>query len=102
MDRAGVLWVGTFGGGLDRFDPEGSAFIHHREGDGLASDRVISILEDGSADDATAGNLWIATGRGLSKLERDRRSYRTYGTTHGLPLTSTTSEVTPPVTASCW
>jgi signal transduction histidine kinase len=82
-----VLWIGTFGGGLDRFDPERNAFIHYREGDGLASDRVISILEDGDADDAIAGNLWIATGRGLSKLDRDRKSFRTYGTTHGLPLT---------------
>jgi ligand-binding sensor domain-containing protein/signal transduction histidine kinase len=87
VDRAGVLWIGTFGGGLDRLDPEGSAFVHYRERNGLASDRVISILEDGRADDANAGNLWIATGRGLSKLDRARRSFRTYGATHGLPLT---------------
>jgi signal transduction histidine kinase/ligand-binding sensor domain-containing protein len=87
VDRSGVLWVGTIGGGLDRFDPEANIFVHHRERDGLASDRVISILEDGRADDANAGNLWIATGRGLSKLERDRKTFRTYGATHGLPLT---------------
>jgi signal transduction histidine kinase/ligand-binding sensor domain-containing protein len=87
VDRSGVLWVGTFGGGLDRFDPERDAFIHYRERDGLASDRVISILEDGNAGDSSAGNLWIATGRGLSRLDRTRKTFRTYGTTHGLPLT---------------
>jgi signal transduction histidine kinase/ligand-binding sensor domain-containing protein len=86
VDRSGVLWVGTFGGGLDRLDPGADAFLHYREGDGLASDRVISVLEDGGTGDA-AGNLWVATGRGLSKLDRHRKFFRTYGTTQGLPLT---------------
>jgi ligand-binding sensor domain-containing protein/signal transduction histidine kinase len=87
VDRSGVLWVGTSGGGLDRFDETDGSFIHYRERDGLASDRVVSILEDGDASDPHAGNLWIATGRGLSKLERDRKTFRTYGTMHGLPVT---------------
>jgi signal transduction histidine kinase len=46
----------------------------------------VSILEDGDASDAAAGNLWIATGRGLSKLGQDRKTFHTYYTTHGLPL----------------
>jgi signal transduction histidine kinase/sugar lactone lactonase YvrE len=87
IDRSGVLWVGTFGGGLDRFDPARGTFTHYRERDGLASDRIVSILEDGDAADPAAGNLWIATGRGLSKLDRDRKTFHTYDTTDGLPLT---------------
>ena len=87
VDRSGVLWIGT-PGGLDRFDPEHGTFIHYRERDGLASDRIISILEDGGADDPAAGNLWIATGRGLSRLDRDRKTFRTYDTAHGLPPTA--------------
>jgi signal transduction histidine kinase/ligand-binding sensor domain-containing protein len=95
MDRSGVLWVGTFGGGLNRFDPSTAimagpatgAFTHYRERDGLSSDRIVSILEDGDAGDPAAGNLWIATGRGLSKLDRDRKTFQTYDTTDGLPLT---------------
>ena len=87
MDRSGVLWVGTFGGGLDRFDPARGTFTHYRERDGLASDRIVSILEEGTAADPAAGNLWIATGRGLSKLDRDRKTFQTYDTTDGLPLT---------------
>ena len=46
-----------------------------------------SILEDGDAGDRAAGNLWIATGRGLSKLDRDRKTFHTYDTSDGLPLT---------------
>jgi signal transduction histidine kinase/ligand-binding sensor domain-containing protein len=94
VDRSGALWLGTVGGGLNRFDPStalgaGSAtgvFTHYRERDGLASDRIVSILEDGDASDPAAGNLWIATGRGLSKLDRDRTTFHTYNTADGLPL----------------
>jgi ligand-binding sensor domain-containing protein len=87
MDRSGVLWVGTFGGGLDRFDPARGTFTHYRERDGLPRDRIVSIIEDGDAEDPAAGNLWIATGRGLAKLARDRTTFQTYDTTDGLPLT---------------
>jgi signal transduction histidine kinase len=87
VDRSGVLWVGTLGGGLDRFDSTQETFTHYREADGLASDRVVSILEDGEAGEATAGNLWLGTGRGLSKLDRDRRTFHTYGAMQGLPVT---------------
>jgi Y_Y_Y domain/Two component regulator propeller len=87
VDRSGVLWIGTVGGGLDSFDPHRSIFTHYRERDGLASDRIVSILEDGQPGDRTAGDLWIGTGRGLSKLDRDRKTFHVYGTSQGLPLT---------------
>jgi hypothetical protein len=47
----------------------------------------VAILEDGAATDPAAGDLWIATGRGLSKLDRDRKTFHIYGTTDGLPVT---------------
>jgi signal transduction histidine kinase/ligand-binding sensor domain-containing protein/CheY-like chemotaxis protein len=86
IDRSGVLWVGTAGGGLNRFDPDDGSFSHYREEDGLASDRIVAIVEDDDADNPTAGNLWIATGKGLSKLDRDRKTFRTYSVSGGLPL----------------
>jgi signal transduction histidine kinase len=90
VDRSGVLWVGTVGGGLNRFDRATGTFTHYTERDGLASDRVVSILEDGGADDSAVGNLWIATGRGLSRLDRDRTTFHAYGKTDGLPITEYT------------
>jgi ligand-binding sensor domain-containing protein/signal transduction histidine kinase len=87
VDQSGVLWIGTASAGLDRLDPEGDSFTHYREGDGLASDRIVSILEEGDADELSAGNLWIATGKGLSRLDRDRKTFRSYGVADGLPLT---------------
>jgi len=87
LDRSGMLWVGTLGGGLDRFDLTQGTFTHYRERDGLASDRIVSILEDGDPGDPVAGNLWIGTGRGLSKFDRESKTFHTYGTIHGLPIT---------------
>jgi ligand-binding sensor domain-containing protein/signal transduction histidine kinase len=86
IDRSGELWIGTFSGGLNRFDRTRRIFVHYRERDGLASSRIVSILEDGLSGEA-AGNLWMATGHGLSRLDRDRKIFATYDTTHGLPPT---------------
>src|SRR3712207_8944671 len=42
------------------------------------SDKVYSIVEDGDPAEPGAGNLWIATGGGLSRLDRDRVTWRSY------------------------
>ena len=85
IDRSGVLWIGTAGGGLNRFDAEDETFTHYDEGDGLASDRIVAILEDGEESDPVAGNLWITTGRGLSKLDRERDSFQNLSISDGVP-----------------
>ncbi|MGH9323625.1 MAG: two-component regulator propeller domain-containing protein [Vicinamibacteria bacterium] len=52
VDRRGTLWVGTIGGGLNRYDPltEDSVRFPHQTGDpeSLAADEVSSICEDGT------------------------------------------------------
>jgi ligand-binding sensor domain-containing protein len=60
-DRAGVLWLGTNGGGLNRL--EKGRFVAYTTKDGLASDLVYSIYEEGN------GVLWVGTGGGLSRYE---------------------------------
>ncbi len=67
-DAAGVLWIGTDGGGLDRFDPTGKTFIHFRHDPAddrtLANDRVRALHLD------RQGRLWIGTdGGGVCRLE---------------------------------
>jgi ligand-binding sensor domain-containing protein/signal transduction histidine kinase len=85
VDRAGVVWIGTQGGGLDRLDPSTSVFTHYHQQDGLPSERVQSIVEDGNPTDQTAGNLWIVTDRGVARLDKDRQTIHAYGTANGLP-----------------
>ena len=63
----GGLWVGTFGGGLHRYDPATESFtrLRHRDDDpgSLASDEVLAVLP------ARDGTLWVGTTAGLSRLD---------------------------------
>jgi len=66
-DRTGRLWIGTFGGGLSRYDRGTDRFIRYqyRKGDpsSLSSDSVQALCEDRS------GALWIGTTSGLNHYD---------------------------------
>ncbi len=67
-DGDGNLWVGTFGGGLNRFDPVSESFHRYnfnRENTrSLSSDEVTAICED------RRGMLWLGTdGGGLNRFD---------------------------------
>ena len=67
-DRDGRLWLGTYGGGLERFDPETERFTHFRhdptDPTSLSGDRVSSLAE------AADGRLWVGTmEKGLNLLD---------------------------------
>lgn len=68
IDRKGYLWIGTFGGGVFRFD--GSDFERFGLEDGLPSERVLSLHQD------RKGGIWIGTVKGLSRF--DGNSLETY------------------------
>jgi DNA-binding CsgD family transcriptional regulator len=83
-DHLGVLWVATYGGGLDRFDPERNEFSHfrHRDGDpaSLGDDKVYCLHED------RQGTLWIGTNSGgLNRFDRRSGRFAVYTTEDGLP-----------------
>lgn len=76
-DSDGILWVGTFGGGLNKFDKKSEHFISYKNiaGDesSLSDNRVMGIFED------TRKNLWIATyGGGLLKFDKRREKFTRY------------------------
>ena len=79
--------MGTQGGGLDRLDPATSSFTHYHQRDGLPSERIQSILEDGDPASQTPGNLWIVTDRGVARLDTSRTMLQSYGSANGLPST---------------
>jgi signal transduction histidine kinase/ligand-binding sensor domain-containing protein len=74
-DRDGSLWIGTWGDGLDRFDPTTEKVVHYRrdrkEGaTQLPDNRVQSLL---ATDDA----IWIGTrAAGLARLDRKSGAIR--------------------------
>src|SRR5207302_7005560 len=68
-DTHGNLWVGTYGGGLARFDRARDSFRRYASAPaagGLSSDRATALAEDQS------GKLWVGTdGGGLNLLDPD-------------------------------
>ncbi len=91
-DRRGRLWVGTWGGGLNRFDrlpgrPETGGFVHFRhdpsDPESLSNDRVTCFAEE------LDSTLWVGTFEGgLNRFDpetqRFRRIERVPGQTSGL------------------
>jgi signal transduction histidine kinase/CheY-like chemotaxis protein/ligand-binding sensor domain-containing protein len=74
QDRRGYVWMGTWGGGLSRFD--GFSFTNYTTRDGLVGNMIRSIAE---GPDST---LWIGTTGGLARF--DGMSFRNYTETDGL------------------
>ena len=85
-DRTGDLWIGTYGGGLNKLtvdqqdvpDPAKARFIHFSVKDGLASNIIYGIQKDDQ------GNLWLSTDNGLSKFNPENGTVRNYYQSDGL------------------
>ena len=82
LKSADGLWVGSFDGGLARWN--GEAFIAFEHNAALPSLRVRGLLETGAGDDAT---LWIATDRGVARWRHRRLDV--FGLAEGLPSLDT-------------
>jgi signal transduction histidine kinase/ligand-binding sensor domain-containing protein/DNA-binding response OmpR family regulator len=77
-ERNRILWIGTAGGGLNRFDIQAETFTRLSERDGLPNDVVYAILPDSS------GRLWLSTNKGLSRFDPTTRQFRNYDAADGL------------------
>ena len=62
-DERGVLWIGTYGGGLNRI--EHGQLRHFGRSDGLFDDTVSCLLAD------ARGRLWMAGNRGVAVMTTD-------------------------------
>jgi ligand-binding sensor domain-containing protein/nitrate/nitrite-specific signal transduction histidine kinase len=87
LDRDGRLWIGTFDAGLNRLDdlltvPGEADFVRYRNDPNnpasLVHDSVLDIHQD------TGGTLWIATDRGLDRLDEETGDFVHYGVKEGL------------------
>jgi ligand-binding sensor domain-containing protein len=74
VDRDGVVWCGTWGGGLARFD--GQQWKNYTVTDGLPGNHVFMLHQDAQ------GRLWIGTNNGLARREGER--FTIYTTRDGL------------------
>ncbi len=76
IDEENIIWIGSLGGGLDRFDPFTNTFKHFRQNpkdpNSLSNDSVYCILKD------SYGLLWIGTSKGLSVFDPKTESFKSY------------------------
>lgn len=76
-DSEGILWIGTFGGGLNKFDKTTGHFISYKNLPGdktsLSDNRVMTIHEDGSK------NIWVGTyGGGLNLFDKKKETFERF------------------------
>lgn len=71
----GMLWVGSLGRGVSRFD--GRRFINYTTANGLASNSITSILQ------TRDGTVWVGTSNGLSSLVNGQ--WKNFEVQEGLP-----------------
>ncbi|MCI0691977.1 histidine kinase, partial [candidate division KSB1 bacterium] len=93
-DGGNTLWIGTRGGGLNKFDRQKQAFTHYKDypndPNGLSHNYVWSIYED------RAGNFWISTyGDGLKRFERKKERFTHYRHDPADPNSLSRNSVTP-------
>jgi signal transduction histidine kinase/ligand-binding sensor domain-containing protein len=76
IDAADIVWIGIYGGGLDRYDKTTNTFSHFRHdaknGASIINDTVTSIIQD------HAGNIWIGTYGGLDLFSEKNNSFTHY------------------------
>jgi class 3 adenylate cyclase/HD superfamily phosphodiesterase/streptogramin lyase len=77
-DHNGFLWIGTFGGGLNRLDPRNNEILAYTEKDGLPNNVIYGILID------EKNNLWCSTNNGLSRFNAETKSVRNFDENDGL------------------
>jgi ligand-binding sensor domain-containing protein/signal transduction histidine kinase len=74
QDRSGALWIGTYGGGLNKFDPTTKSVEHFsndpKNPNSLSSNNIYSIFQDRSE------SLWVGTyDGGLNKFDLITKSF---------------------------
>ncbi len=83
IDGKGAVWIGTYGGGLNRFNRSTGTFQHFMNDPenpySISNDKVMITYED------SKGILWIGTSGGsLNRLNRETMSFRRYSQHNGL------------------
>ncbi len=83
QDSKGIIWVGTFGGGLNKLNKSNGTFEHFRHNpfndESISDDKVLSISED------SEGYLWIGTyGGALNKFDPSTGKFKRFSQKDGL------------------
>ncbi len=78
-DSTGTVWVGTWQGGLSRYDVETGKIKTYTVNDGLPSMSIQSILPD-----ERNNTLWLSTFEGLSRFDMTNEQFYNYSIEDGI------------------
>lgn len=79
-DSAGNIWIGTFGGGLCRFDINNLSFDTFSTKNGLPNDNICAITEDNNR------HLWVSTISGIFDFNIDTKETVNYSYSSGIRI----------------
>ncbi|MGK0314062.1 MAG: ligand-binding sensor domain-containing protein [Saprospiraceae bacterium] len=79
QNQDGVIWIGTSTNGLIEWDKKEQKILSHiNNKNGLRSNAIHDIASD------KGGDLWIATGKGISWVESSSREVKNFGREFGI------------------
>nr|NQU89373.1 hypothetical protein [Bacteroidota bacterium] len=78
-DKDGIVWVGTWQGGLCRYDLESGRIKTYSINDGLPSTCIQGILADEKNN-----ALWLSTFEGISRFSRDDEQFTNFSLRDGI------------------
>ena len=77
-DEAGQLWVGTMGGGLNRWDEVSDSFVRYGREAGILDRNITCIVSD------QQGDIWAGSQNGLFRLDPETSKAVRFGEEDGL------------------
>jgi ligand-binding sensor domain-containing protein len=77
-DKEGNIWVATYGGGLNKMEPENETIQIYTNNDGLANNFTYCALIDSNE------NIWLSTNTGISKFDQKGKTFKNFAMSDGL------------------
>jgi len=78
LEDGPIVWIGTYGNGLGRYDTRTNTLSIIDEPDGLPNNVVLSIEKENN------GNLWLATNKGLVHFNVHDTLFTTFDASYGV------------------
>lgn len=78
LDANNVLWIGTRGAGLCKYEIENDKITWYNKHNGLALENVVGMVQ--SLDD----DLWLSGNSGITKYDKEKNEFTSYSINDGL------------------